>query len=155
MKGEVKALVQAGKVTPAALGQSLGMAGLNIGKVVSDINNATKKYEGMKVPVVISYDLKTKEYEIEVRLPPTSQLILKEAGIQKGAGNREAAAGNISFEQAVKVAKTKEESLGKDLKKAVLQVLGTCVSMGVTVDGKNAKEIQGLVKEGKFDNVLM
>ena len=148
MKGEVKALVQAGKVTPAALGQSLGMAGLNIGKVVADINNVTKKYEGMKVPVVISYDLKTKEYEIEVRLPPTSQLILKEAGIQKGAGN-------ISFEQAVKVAKTKEESLGKDLKKAVLQVLGTCVSMGVTVDGKNAKEIQGLVKEGKFDNVLV
>lgn len=148
MKGEVKALVQAGKVTPAALGQSLGMAGLNIGKVVADINNVTKKYEGMKVPVVISYDLKTKEYEIEVRLPPTSQLILKEAGIQKGAGN-------ISFEQAVKVAKTKEESLGKDLKKAVLQVLGTCVSMGVTVDGKNAKEIQVLVKEGKFDNVLV
>jgi len=148
MKGEVKALVQAGKVTPAALGQSLGMAGLNIGKVVADINNVTKKYEGMKVPVVISYDLKTKEYKIEVRLPPTSQLILKEAGIQKGAGN-------ISFEQAVKVAKTKEESLGKDLKKAVLQVLGTCVSMGVTVDGKNAKEIQGLVKEGKFDNVLV
>ena len=148
MKGEVKALVQAGKVTPAALGQSLGMAGLNIGKVVADINNVTKKYEGMKVPVVISYDLKTKEYKIEVRLPPTSQLILKEAGIQKGAGN-------ISFDQVVKVAKTKEESLGKDLKKAVLQVLGTCVSMGVTVDGKDAKEIQVLVKEGKFDNVLV
>ncbi len=139
---EINVLVKAGKATPAAFGQALGMAGLNIGKVVADINAATKKYEGMKVPVTISYDLKTKEYEIIVKLPPTSQLILKKAGLTKGGE------GDISLEKVKEVAKEKEEALGKDLKKAVLQVLGTCLSLGLTVDGKDPRQVQKEIKEG-------
>jgi large subunit ribosomal protein L11 len=151
MRAEIKALVAAAKVTPGALGQSLGMAGLNIGKVVADINTATKSYAGMKVPIVISYDVNTKDYEIIVRLPPTSQLLLKEAGITKGAGNREAMAGDLTLAKVISVAKKKTESLGADLKKAVLQVLGSCYSMGLTVDGRSAKEVQADVNAGKIE----
>ncbi|HLE05726.1 MAG TPA: 50S ribosomal protein L11, partial [Candidatus Nanoarchaeia archaeon] len=78
MRLEIKALVKGGAVTPAALGQSLGMAGLNIGKVVADINAKTKANAGMKVPIVISYDPATKEYEIITKMPSTAQLVLKE-----------------------------------------------------------------------------
>jgi large subunit ribosomal protein L11 len=154
MKNEIKALVKAGSVTASALGQSLGMAGLNIGKVVADVNNATKKYEGMKVPVTISYDLKTKDYEVIVGLPPTSQLILKEAGLEKAAADREALAGDITFEKLVGIVKTKKDSFGSDLKKGLLQVLGTCLSMGLTVDGKNPKIVQQEVKQGQHDSKL-
>ncbi len=154
MRAEIKALVTAGKVTPAALGQSLGMAGLNIGKVVADINNATKQYAGMKVPIIISYDLKSKDYDIIVKLPPTSQLLLKEAGVEKGAGNREAPAGDLPFSKVVSVAKQKAEVLGPDLRGAVLQVLGVCVSAGLTVDGKDPKVVQQEVKEGNYDSSL-
>jgi large subunit ribosomal protein L11 len=154
MRNEIKALVQAGKVTASALGQSLGMAGLNIGKVVADVNNATKKYEGMKVPIKISYDLKTKDYDVTVGLPPTSQLILKEAGLEKAAGNREAVAGDITIDKLLSIVKKKKEALGTDLKKGLLQAIGTCLSMGLTVDGKDPRVVQEEVKQGKYDSKL-
>ncbi len=153
MKQSIRFLVKAGKVTPAALGQSLGMAGLNIGKVVADINSATKKYEGLKVPVVVSYEPGSRDYEISVSLPPTSQLLLKEAGLSKGSGGNESA-GDLSFSSVVSVAKSKIDSLGGNLKRAVLQVLGTCVSMGLTVDGKNPRVVQQEVKDGKYNSEL-
>ncbi|MBD3311840.1 50S ribosomal protein L11 [archaeon] len=154
MRAEIRVLVPAGKVTPANLGQAVGMAGLNIGKVVADINNATKKYEGMKMPVTISYDVKTKKYEIIVSLPPTSQLLLKAAGVSKAvAPDDEAPAADLTLEQVVGVVKEKSEVF-KNLKKGVLQVLGTCVSMGFTVDGKDPREVQEEVRSGEHDSKL-
>jgi len=155
MRAEIKALVKGGSVTPAALGQSLGMAGLNIGKVVADINNATKSSAGLKVPITISYDLKTKAYEIIVDLPPTSQLLLKAAGVEKAfKPEDEAPPADLSLDKVIEVVKTKEASLGSDKKKALIQVLGTCVSMGFTVEGKSAKEFLQEVREGKHDAKL-
>ncbi len=147
----IKVLVEGGKASPSVLGQSLGIAGLNIGKVVSDINAATKDYEGMKVPVSIIYNEK-KEYRLEVGVPPASQLLKKEAGIQKGAGNRDAPAGDITIEQAVKVAKQKQaQMMSTDLKKNVKEILGVCLSMGLTVEGKDPREVQKEIDEGKYD----
>lgn len=154
MRAEIKLLVPAGKVTPANLGQAVGMAGLNIGKIVADINNATKKHEGMKMPVTISYDVKTKDYEIIVSLPPTSQLLLKAAGVDKAvAPEDESPPADLTLEQVVGVAKEKEEVF-RDLKKGVLQVLGTCVSMGFTVNGKDPREVQEEIRQGKHDSEL-
>ncbi len=151
---KIKLLVEGGKANPAAMGQSLGAAGLNIGKVVSEINTKTKEFPGMKVPVTIIYNDK-KEYKLELGVPPVSQLLMKEAGIEGGAGDRKAMAGNVTFEQTLKIAKQKKHQMMSDtLKKNVLEVLGTCQSMGLTVEGKNAKEIQKEVKEGKFDSKI-
>ena len=151
---EIAVLIKAGKATPASLGQSVGMAGLNIGKVVADINGATKNYEGMKMPVIISYDVKTKDYKIIVNLPPTSQLILKAAGIEKAAKpDDKAPVGNVTIKQLIDIVNKKSASF-KDLKTGLLQVIGSCLSMGVTVEGKNAKEMQKEVKEGKFDSQI-
>ncbi|MCR4369244.1 MAG: 50S ribosomal protein L11, partial [archaeon] len=76
---EISALIEGGKATAGApLGPALGPLGVNIGEIVAKINEKTKSYAGMKVPVTIEVDSK-KHYEITVGSPPTSALITKEA----------------------------------------------------------------------------
>ena len=57
--------------------------------------------------------------------------------------------------QAIELAKLKlSGTLAKGLKTAVKEVMGTCVSMGVTVDGKDAREVQREIDDGKHDEEL-
>lgn len=148
----IDALVEGGKATPAPpLGPALGPLGVNVGKIIAEINAKTKEFEGMKVPVKIIVDA-NKNFEIKVGTPPTSALILKEIGKEKGSGKKEETTGNISVKQAVKIAKMKSiEMLAKNLKSAAKEVIGACTSMGVTVEGKSPKEIIKEINEGKYD----
>jgi large subunit ribosomal protein L11 len=151
----IDAIVEGGKATPGPpLAPALAPMGVNIGQVVAKINEMTKDFSGMKVPVKVVVDPKTKAFTVEVGSPPTAEIIKKEAKIEKGAGNREAPAGDLPLEKAVAIAKTKRNSLGKDLKETLKEVLGSCVSMGVTIDGKNAKEAIKEVNDGKHDSLL-
>jgi large subunit ribosomal protein L11 len=154
MADTVEVLVEGGKATPGQpLGPALGPLGVNIPKIVAEINSKTKVFDGMKVPVKIIIDSKTKNFEIKVGTPPTSSLITKELGIEKGSGSPKAnKVGNLSMAQAVKVAQMKSGSLmGKDLKRQVLEVVGTCTSMGVTIEGQDSKAIRADILAGKFD----
>jgi large subunit ribosomal protein L11 len=150
----IEVLVEGGKATPGQpLGPALGPMGVNVVQVVAKINEKTRAFEGMKVPVKVIVDPKTKTFEITVGTPPTSALLVKEIGKEKGSGkpNTEKV-GNITIEQAIKVANMKGDSLlGKTLKQKVLEVIGVCVSSGITVEGKDAKVIQKEIKEGKYD----
>jgi large subunit ribosomal protein L11 len=130
--------------------------GVNIGNVVSQINEKTKAYAGMKVPVTVSVDAKTKSFEITVVSPPTSALIMKEIGIEKGSQNPKSdIRGNISVAQLRKVAEMKLDKLAAyRIKAAVKEVMGVCNSMGVTVEGKPAREAIKEVAEGKYDDLL-
>lgn len=152
----VKVLVEGGKASAGPpIGSTLGPLGINISKVVEQINEKTKAFAGMNVPIKIIVNLETKEFEIQVGTPPTSQLIKKEAGIEKGAGDQKTKVGDLKFKQVVKIAKLKlPQSLAKDLRGAVKEVLGVCVSMGVTIEGKNPKEVQREIDEGKWDESL-
>jgi len=157
VKRTVKVLVVGGKATPGPpLGPALGGLGLDIRRIVSEVNEKTKQFEGMKVPVEITVDLETKEYEVKVGVPPTSVLILRELGVEKGSGETPAKIiGDLKFDQVVKIAKLKMESTtATDLKKVVKMVLGTAVSMGVTVEGKDPREIQREVDEGLWDDAI-
>jgi len=147
----ISLLVEGGKATSGPpLGPALGPLKVDINKVVQEINNKTKEFEGMKVNVKVIVD-ENKNVKIEVGTPPTSALILKEIGAQKGAKSKEEVAGNISLDQVIKIAKIKRgSSLSKSLKNVVLEVLGTCLSMNVTCEGKNPKEIIKEIKEGKI-----
>lgn len=145
----VKALVEGGKASPAPpLGPQLSQHKLNIGQAIAAINEKTKDFSGIQVPVeiIIKSD---KSLEIKVGTPPVSSLIKKELGLQKLAKTPgKETVGNISMEQVVKIAKAKQDSLGaKDLKGAVKQVVGSCVSLGITIEGKPPKEI---IKEISF-----
>ncbi len=140
-KQVVEVLVEGGKATPGPpLGPALGPLGVPIPKVIAAINEKTKEYAGMQVPVKVIVDPATKEFEIEVGIPPTSALIKKELGIEKGAKAGEIV-GSLSLDQLVKIAKiVMKKSYAKDLKAAVKTVVGTCVSMGVAIEGKHPKE---------------
>ncbi|KAA8922810.1 50S ribosomal protein L11 [Thermoplasma sp.] len=154
MAQSVKTMVEGGKATTGPpIGPALGPLGLNVAQVVKEINEKTKEFQGMRVPVTITVvDPETKKYEITVGIPPTSALLKKKLGIEKGATKRkEAIAGNATLDQIVEVAKTKMVSmLASDLKAATLEVLGTCVSMGINVDGKDPKEVQRQIKAGEI-----
>ncbi|WP_406660526.1 50S ribosomal protein L11 [Methanolobus sp. ZRKC3] len=152
----VDALVPGGKANPGPpLGPALGPLGINIKDVIDKINEKTKDYNGMQVPVkVIVAD--DKSFEIEVGTPPTSALILQELGIQKGSGEAgTVTVGNLTVQQAAKVARMKKDDiLSYTLKAAVKEVLGSCVPMGVTAEGMDVRECQKALDEGKFDDIL-
>ncbi len=156
-KKVVESLVSGGQANAGPpLGPALGPLGVNVLAIVNKINEITKDFSGMKVPVKISVDTETKEFEVSVGTPPTAALLVSEIGVSKGSGvpNTEKI-GDITLEQAVKIAKMKKDDiLGSTLKAAVKEVLGTGVSMGVTVEGKDPRDVQKEIDEGKHDALL-
>lgn len=154
---DIKVLVEGGKASAGApLGPALGPLGVNIGEVVNQINEKTKAYAGMKVPVTVAVDAGSKTFEIMVGSPPTSALIKKEIGLDKGSSNPKAdMKANITIEQVRKIVGMKIDNLASyNLKSAAKEVIGVCDSMGVTVDGIRAKEAQKLVDQGNYDSQL-
>jgi large subunit ribosomal protein L11 len=152
----VEVLVPGGKATAGPpLGPALGPLGINVKAVIDEINKKTGTFNGMQVPVKVTVDDK-KQFTVEVGIPPTSALIKKEAGIEKGSKEPNAiVAGNLPFEAAVRIAKMKMDGmLSYELKTALKEVIGTCVSIGVTVDGKKPKDVLVAISEGKYDSAI-
>jgi large subunit ribosomal protein L11 len=156
-KETVEILIEGGKATPGPpLGPAIGPLGINMMQVVEQINSKTSDFAGIKVPVKVIVDIGTKEFEVEVGTPPTTALILDELNIEKGSqdpGLDKVA--DLSIEQALKIARMKFDSLlSNDYKMAAKEVIGTCVSMGLTVDGKDPKIVQKEISEGLYDEQL-
>ena len=144
MAPEVSVLVEGGKAAAgAALGAALGPLGVNVGQVVTQINEKTKQFAGMKVPVLVKVDAGTRTFTLEVGRPPTAALLLKEAGKEKGSGKAKTEAiGDVSMEAVRHIAEAKGEDLqGRTVEERVNQVLGTAVSMGITIDGEDPRGI--------------
>jgi large subunit ribosomal protein L11 len=156
-KKSISALVTGGEASAGPpLGPALGPMGVNVLQVVNTINDKTKDFSGMKVPVKVEVDPDTKKFTVEVGVPPTAALINKEAGVNKGSGTAgTTVAGNIGIETAIKIAKMKlDRSYARDIRGAVKEVVGTCVSLGMQVDNKPAKEIYADIGTGKYDEAL-
>jgi large subunit ribosomal protein L11 len=156
-KKSVSALVSGGEASAGPpLGPALGPVGVNVLQVVNMINEKTKDFPGMKVPVKVEVDSQTKKFTVEVGIPPTTALVSKEAGITKGSGSAGTNfAGNITMASAIKIAKMKaDSSYSKDLKNAVKEVIGSCVSSGVKVEEKPAKEVFADISAGKYDELF-
>jgi large subunit ribosomal protein L11 len=135
------------------LGPALGPLGVNVAAVVAKINELTRDLNGMQVPVKIKVKSRN-EFDIEVGTPPTSALILREAGIEKGTGDK-SVVGSITMDQVLKIAGIKRKSLlSKTTKSAVREIVGTCGSLGVNVDGLTAKEAQQAIMSGKYDQLF-
>ena len=153
-KKSVNALVVGGGADAGPpIGPALGPLGVNIMMIVKAINEKTKDYSGMRVPVKIIIDIETKEFEIEVGVPTTSALIVKETGVAKGSGvpNKEMV-GNLGFAGLLKIANIKKsQSYGKTLKAVVREIVGSCISMGIKIDEKDPREFQKEISEGKYD----
>ncbi len=157
-KQTVEVLIEGGKASAAPpVGSQLGPTGVNIGQVVAEVNKKTADMKGMQVPVKIIVDDETKEFTIEVGTPPAAALIKKEAGVDKGASNplTEKVA-DLKIEQIIKISKMKEDALlGADNKGRVREIVGTCQSMGILVEGMPAQEALKAIAEGKFDDKII
>ncbi len=155
---QIKLLVEAGQMKPGpALSQKLGPTGINVNQVITKVNDATKKFEGMKVPVELDIDVSTKEIEVKVSSPPASGLLKKELKIDKGSGNPvKTKVGNLSIEQVISIAIAKHPNLlAKTLKSAVKEIVGTCVSLGVLVENKSPAEVEKEIDAGKYDDEIL
>jgi large subunit ribosomal protein L11 len=160
MSGSIRVLeflVEGGAASPGPpIGPTLGPLGLNVPAVVKAINEATEKFKGMRIPVKVYVDVKTKSYTIEVGIPTTSALLLKEAGLEKGSGETgRKFIGDISFDKVLKVAgMIRSKSRAKTFKNIVKEVLGACVSIGLKVDGRPPKEVVRDVDRGLYDEKI-
>lgn len=156
-KQTISSLVTGGEASAGPpLGPALGPMGVNILQIISAINEKTKEFQGMKIPVTVVVDADTKKWEIEVGIPSASALLLKEAGIQKGSGTSGTEwVGEVSADMIAKIAKVKlETSYANSLKSVAKQIVGTCVSLGIKVEGKTPKEFTAEINEGKWDGKL-
>jgi len=154
---KVSSLVTGGAASAGPpLGPALGPLGVNIMEIIKAINEKTKDFEGMKVPVTVSVYPDTKKWEIEIGIPSAAALLLKEAGIQKGTGTAGSAwVGDITIDSVIKVANTKlEKSYASSLKSVAKTIIGTCSSLGIKIEGKSPKEITAEINEGKWDAKL-
>ncbi len=134
---KIKLQVPAGKANPAPpLGPALGQAGINIGEFVNQFNDKTKEMMGDIVGVEISV-YGDRSFDFIVKSPPASSLILKAAGVKKGADkNLVKKAGSITKAQVKEIAERKMENLNaNDIDAAMKIIEGSCRSMGIEVKG--------------------
>ncbi len=149
----IDVMVDGGKANAGPLGPALGPTGINIGEVVAAINEKTKEFNGMQVPVKIKIGDK-KDFTVSVGTPPASALIKDKLGIKSGSGSPKTDfVADLSAEQAISIARMKwDDLLGADLKAKVKEVVGTCTSMGVTFEGTNPREAMGKFDDGDYDH---
>jgi large subunit ribosomal protein L11 len=153
----ISALVSGGEASAGPpLGPALGPMGINVLQVVNTINEKTREFPGMKVPVKVEVDPETKKFTVEIGIPPTSALVAKEASITKGSGTAgKDYVGNITMESVVKIAKMKlDVSYAYDVRSAAKEIIGSCVSNGIKIENKLAKEIYSDLSTGKYDRLF-
>ena len=132
---KLKLQIPAGKATPAPpLGPSLGQAGINIGEFTQRFNAETMDRMGDIVPVIINV-YEDKSFDMEYKVSPASQLILKKLGLKSGSGkNKSKKVGTISKQQLQEVAEEKMADLNANDVEAAMKIMaGTCESMGIEV----------------------
>ena len=154
----IRAKVQGGKAAPTPpLGPAISQYGLDVNEVINKINELTKKFEGLEVTVNIYVNTETKEYKIEVKSPTTTSLLLKFAGASSPSGDpAHQKVGDVSLKDIIRIAIMKKNDLtAKSLKAAVKTILSSAATIGVTVNGKEPKDIVREIEKGLHDDLLL
>jgi len=154
MAGTIEVLVPGGQANPGPpLGPELGPTPVDVQAVVQDINDQTEAFDGTEVPVTVDYD-DDGSFEIEVGVPPTAELVKDEAGFDTGSGEpHEEFVANLTVDQVMQIAEQKQSDLlAYDLKNAAKEVVGTCTSLGVTIEDNDPREFKERIDEGEYDD---
>jgi large subunit ribosomal protein L11 len=156
MGGTIEVLVPGGQANPGPpLGPELGPTPVDVQAVVSEINEQTAAFDGTEVPVTVTYE-DDGSFDIDVGVPPTAALVKDELGFETGSGRPQAEfVADMSIDQLVTVAEQKlPDLLAYDTRGAAKEVAGTCVSLGVTIEGEDARTFKQRVEDGEFDDQL-
>jgi large subunit ribosomal protein L12e len=154
MKQVVLKVVGGEPPSNAVLSTKLAAYGCNPKKAGDEISKNTKEYTNIRLYVRLS--IQAREIKQVELLPTSSAYIIKELKEpvrqrRKVKGSIYKHTGNLSFEQVKNIAKKmKDKSLARDTKGTVKEVLGTCLAVGITVDGKNPKDVTADVEAGKL-----
>lgn len=136
ISGYIKLLIEAGKASPSPpVGPALGQRGVNIMEFCKAFNAQTSSSEGL-LPVTVTV-YADRSFDLQIKTPPTSYLLKKAAGVEKGSGSTpRSKAGKITEEQAREIAQRKLEDLNTDeIDAALMVVRGTARSMGIDIEG--------------------
>lgn len=131
----IKLQIPAGKANPAPpVGPALGQHGVNIMAFCKDYNARTANQAGTIIPVEITvYD--DRSFTFITKTPPTSDLIKKALGIEKGAqttGRQKV--GELSRAKVREIAQIKSKDLNVNSIEAAERIVeGAARSMGVEV----------------------
>ncbi|MCD6475748.1 MAG: 50S ribosomal protein L11 [Anaerolineaceae bacterium] len=135
MKAIIKLQLPAGKANPAPpVGPALATHGINIMAFCKDYNSRTQQYMGQVIPAEITV-FTDGSYSFVLKSPPSSELLKKAAGIEKGSGepNREIVA-TITRDQLRAIAEQKMKDLNAyDIEMAMRQIAGTARQMGIRI----------------------
>jgi large subunit ribosomal protein L11 len=156
MAETIEVLVPGGQADPGPpLGPELGPTPVDVQAVVQEINDRTEAFDGTEVPVTIEYE-DDGSFTIEVGVPPTAELIKDEAGFETGSGEpQEDFVADLTVEQIKQIADQKQtDLLSYDLKNAAKEIVGTCTSLGVTIEGENPREFKQKIDAGEYDDVF-
>jgi large subunit ribosomal protein L11 len=154
MAGTIEVLVPGGQANPGPpLGPELGPTPVDVQAVVSDINERTSAFDGTEVPITVTYE-DDGSFNIEVGVPPTAALIKDELSFETGSGRPESDfVADMSLDQLKTIAEQKQSDLlAYDTKSAAKEVAGTCVSLGVTIEGNDARSFKERIDEGEYDD---
>jgi len=154
MAETIEVLVPGGQANPGPpLGPELGPTPVDVQAVVQEINERTAAFDGTEVPVTVTYE-EDGSFEIEVGVPPTAALVKDEAGFDTGSGEpADEFVADLSVEQVKKIAEQKlPDLLAYDLKNAAKEVVGTCTSLGVTIEGEDPREFKERIDAGEYDD---
>ncbi|HKL29586.1 MAG TPA: 50S ribosomal protein L11 [Natrialbaceae archaeon] len=156
MAGTIEVLVPGGQANPGPpLGPELGPTPVDVQAVVEQINEETAAFDGTEVPVTVEYE-DDGSFTIDVGVPPTAELIKDEAGFETGSGEpQEDFVADLTVDQVKQIAEQKHpDLLSYDLKNAAKEVVGTCTSLGVTIEGENPREFKEKIDAGEYDDVF-
>jgi large subunit ribosomal protein L11 len=136
VKAIIKLNIEAGKANPAPpVGPALGQHGVNIMAFCKEYNERTKSMAGQLIPAEITV-FEDRSFTFITKMPPTSALIKKAAGVEKGSGTAgKTEAGKISMAKVREIAELKAKDMNTyNLEGAIKTVAGTARSMGITVE---------------------
>jgi len=136
VKAMIKLQIEASKANPAPpVGPALGQHGINIMAFCKEYNERTSAQVGSIIPVEITV-FDDNSFTFITKTPPTTDLLKKAAGIEKGASasGREKV-GTLSREKLREIAQLKAKDLNAiNIEEAERIIEGTARSMGIEVE---------------------
>ncbi|KAG4974444.1 hypothetical protein JHK87_031265 [Glycine soja] len=135
--------------------KQIGPLGLSPKKIGEDIAKETAKdWKGLRVTVKLT--VQNRQAKVTV-VPSAAALVIK--ALKEPERDRKKTKnikhnGNISLDDVIEIARVmRPRSMAKDLSGSIKEILGTCVSVGCTVDGKDPKDLQQEISDGVVENI--